>query len=692
MIKKDAEEILMDPLAGNIIDAEEIVARSEIRDEQARVLEEEKEDGRKGSRYKRLQTVLGEGTFKKVYKAVDQEEGKEVAWNEIKINEKGQDSKERALFANEIALLKSISHPNILRILDYWFTADSFIFITELMSGGTLREYIAEIGDLNVKLIKKWGRNILEGLVYLHSQDPPIIHRDIKCENIFVNAALGEVKIGDLGVAKERRMKRYTVVGTPQFMAREMFEGEGYGEKIDVYAFGMCLIEMATGAYPYRECTTAAEVYKAIIQGVPPVVLNSIKDVCLRNLIMNCLVSEKDRLRSVDCLKHHFFDSSSTCNGECIPAECMSGVPLTAPANDMEISFLSFKDNVITFQLFFMSMARFIKFDYDLQSDTVEDVANEMLEEEVVSEDQRDTLLGLLSRGIEKAKQRIEEMECKNTEEEMKKLSIDTEKEKSKAEGPKNDFNKITDRNLSIEEVESMLEIDVKFCQDETSRLYTWSRTVRNGDSKVGVEIGSSPDHSPELLPSEGIMEEQKKTGGGKCFDELECPNRKYDEDVSIEEFAADVSVATKRSSETVTNWIKAFKSNDIDSVFELKILVDEDWDKLGLTVFSSRAMKNMLYGVGKIPLKEKQLPTNTSIKDYGGGVEIKEFLHEIGAIVGKDKCVSIWESKLLAQDIRTVEELRSLHQDDWDRLGLSVYSCRVIKNVIYKKGRVVLC
>ncbi|AFN82996.1 Ser/Thr protein kinase [Encephalitozoon romaleae SJ-2008] len=691
MGRKDAEETLMDSLEGKIIDAEKIVARSELVGEEAEALGgKEKVDGGNASRYKRLQTILGEGTFKKVYKAIDQEEGKEVAWNEIKISEKGQDCKERTLFANEIGLLKSISHPNILRILDYWFTPDSFIFITELMSGGTLREYIAEIGDLNVKLIKKWGRSILEGLVYLHGQNPPIIHRDIKCENIFVNAALGEVKIGDLGVAKERRMKRYTVVGTPQFMAREMFEGEGYCEKIDVYAFGMCLIEMATGAYPYKECTTAAEVYKAIIQGVPPVALSSIKDICLRNLVMNCLVSEKDRLRSVECLKHHFFDNNNTCNGECIPEECMSGVPLTAPANDMEISFLSFRDNVITFQLFFMSMARFIKFDYNLETDTVEDVANEMLEEEVVSEDQRDTLLKLLSRGIERAKERIIEMESKEPEGVVRKLSIDGEK--GKADGPRNDFNKITDRNLSMEEVESMLEIDAKASGVSTNISRATPRSGGNESQRIGETPHSPLINSVELSSGEGIIEEHRKITNGKCFDESECPNRKYDEDVSIEEFVTDVSVATKRSSETATNWIKTFKSNDIDNVFELKILVDEDWDKLGLTVFSSRAMKNMLYGLDKIPLKEKQLPTNTSIKDYEGGVEIKEFLRDIGAMVGKEKCVSIWESKLLAQDIRTVEELRSLHQDDWDRLGLSVYSCRVIKNVIYKRGRIVFC
>lgn len=52
-----------------------------------------------------------------------------------------------------------------------------------------------------MKAVKSWARQILTGLVYLHSHDPPIIHRDLKCDNIFINGNQGEVKIGDLGLA-----------------------------------------------------------------------------------------------------------------------------------------------------------------------------------------------------------------------------------------------------------------------------------------------------------------------------------------------------------------------------------------------------------------------------------------------------------------------------------------------------------
>lgn len=54
---------------------------------------------------------------------------------------------------------------------------------------------------MDLRALKKWSKQILEGLLYLHSHDPPVIHRDLKCDNIFVNGNQGEVKIGDLGLA-----------------------------------------------------------------------------------------------------------------------------------------------------------------------------------------------------------------------------------------------------------------------------------------------------------------------------------------------------------------------------------------------------------------------------------------------------------------------------------------------------------
>lgn len=71
---------------------------------------------------------------------------------------------------------------------------------------------------IDIRAVKSWARQILEGLVYLHEHDPPVIHRDLKCDNIFVNGHLGQVKIGDLGLARMLRdcHSAHSVIGMLQ--------------------------------------------------------------------------------------------------------------------------------------------------------------------------------------------------------------------------------------------------------------------------------------------------------------------------------------------------------------------------------------------------------------------------------------------------------------------------------------------
>ena len=88
---------------------------------------------------------------------------------------------------------------------------------------------------------------------------------DLKCDNIFINGHSGEVKIGDLGLATLLRQVQsgMSVLGTPEFMAPEMYD-EMYDEKVDIYAFGMCLLELVTFEFPYQECENAAQIYRKV--------------------------------------------------------------------------------------------------------------------------------------------------------------------------------------------------------------------------------------------------------------------------------------------------------------------------------------------------------------------------------------------------------------------------------------------
>ncbi|GFV50613.1 hypothetical protein TNCV_2212761 [Trichonephila clavipes] len=186
---------------------------------------------------------------------------------------------ERQRFREEAEMLKGLQNPNIVRFYDYWEMdmppkGKYLVLITELMTSGTLKTYLKRFKKINIKVIKSWCRQILKGLHFLHSRQPPIIHRDLKCDNIFITGTTGAVKIGDLGLATlKNRSFAKSVIGTPEFMAPEMYE-ENYNESVDVYAFGMCILEMATSEYPYSECTGPAQIYKKVtnfiqIRGMP---------------------------------------------------------------------------------------------------------------------------------------------------------------------------------------------------------------------------------------------------------------------------------------------------------------------------------------------------------------------------------------------------------------------------------------
>jgi serine/threonine protein kinase len=80
----------------------------------------------------------------------------------------------------------------------------------------------------------------------------------LKCDNIFINSNNGDIRIGDLGLSTPLE-KTYTasVLGTPNFMAPDIYN-EHYGTAVDIYAFGMCVLEMITFEKPYSECSNLA--------------------------------------------------------------------------------------------------------------------------------------------------------------------------------------------------------------------------------------------------------------------------------------------------------------------------------------------------------------------------------------------------------------------------------------------------
>ncbi|RZB75829.1 putative serine/threonine-protein kinase WNK2 isoform B [Glycine soja] len=201
------------------------------------------------------------------YRAFDELEGIEVAWNQVKVANLLRNFDDLERLYSEVHLLKTLKHKNIIKFYNSWVDTknENINFITEIFTSGTLRQYRKKHKHVDLRAVKKWSRQILEGLLYLHSHNLLVIHRDLKCDNIFVNGNQGEVKIGDLGLEAilQQANSAHSVIGTPEFMAPELYEEE-YNEFVDIYAFGMCLLELVTVEYPYIECTNAAQIYKKV--------------------------------------------------------------------------------------------------------------------------------------------------------------------------------------------------------------------------------------------------------------------------------------------------------------------------------------------------------------------------------------------------------------------------------------------
>lgn len=264
-------------------------------------------------RYGRYNEILGKGASKTVYRAFDEYEGIEVAWNQVKLYDFLQSPEDLERLYCEIHLLKTLKHKNIMKFYTSWVdTANRNInFVTEMFTSGTLRQYRLKHKRVNIRAIKHWCRQILRGLLYLHSHDPPVIHRDLKCDNIFVNGNQGEVKIGDLGLAAILRKSHAAhCVGTPEFMAPEVYE-EAYNELVDIYSFGMCILEMVTFEYPYSECTHPAQIYKKVISGRKPDALYKVKDPEVRQFVEKCLATVSLRLSARELLDDPFLQIDS---------------------------------------------------------------------------------------------------------------------------------------------------------------------------------------------------------------------------------------------------------------------------------------------------------------------------------------------------------------------------------------------
>jgi serine/threonine protein kinase len=213
---------------------------------------------------------LGEGGMATVYKAFDTRLERNVA---LKVIRAGQVDAPGFLqrFEREAKALAQMSHPNIVKVLDFGDYEDQLYLVMEYLPGGTLKEKMGtqvscqEAARLLIPMTKALG--------YAHTRK--IVHRDIKPANILLTES-GQPMLSDFGIAKILESDEAVDltgtgvgIGTPEYMAPEQAMGKEVDHRVDIYALGIVLYELLTGRKPFEADTPVAVVLKHISEPLP---------------------------------------------------------------------------------------------------------------------------------------------------------------------------------------------------------------------------------------------------------------------------------------------------------------------------------------------------------------------------------------------------------------------------------------
>ncbi|EGD72178.1 STE/STE11/MEKK2 protein kinase [Salpingoeca rosetta] len=209
--------------------------------------------------------LLGSGAFGKVYLALDDGTGAEVAVKEVELDA-GEQPSGGAVEAleGEIRVLSGLRHPRIVTYLGTKRTPETLSIFMEYVPGRSIARRLRDYGAFYIDVVRKNTRQMLQGLEYLHNHN--IIHRDVKGANVLVDSG-GNIKLADFGAARQLQEIRTvtgfkSMHGTPYWMAPEVVQGKGYGRRCDIWSLGCTVIEMLTTKPPFYNCEAMAVLFK----------------------------------------------------------------------------------------------------------------------------------------------------------------------------------------------------------------------------------------------------------------------------------------------------------------------------------------------------------------------------------------------------------------------------------------------
>jgi serine/threonine protein kinase len=212
------------------------------------------------SRY-RIVRQLGKGGMGAVYEAVDQRLDATVALKETF----SVDDRLRRQFEQEARLLAQLNHPALPRVSDYFTEGDRAFLVMQFISGVDLAEIIAQQpGPFPRNQVVAWADQLLDALIYLHTRDRQIIHRDIKPHNLKLSSN-GKIALLDFGLAKAQTADRSagdtsnSIFGyTRRYAPLEQIQDQGTTPQSDIYALGATLYHLLTGVKPADALVRAA--------------------------------------------------------------------------------------------------------------------------------------------------------------------------------------------------------------------------------------------------------------------------------------------------------------------------------------------------------------------------------------------------------------------------------------------------
>ena len=250
---------------------------------------------------------LGQGGVARVYRAIQQPLGREVA---LKIVRPDLDEAQRAefeeRFLREAAMAGRLSHANVVTVFDFGRTDEGVCYIAmELLRGTPLRAWMTGDG-MTPSEVARIGAGLARGLRHAHQRG--LVHRDVKPGNIFLvrdDDGVWQPQLLDFGLVKDPSEESITGVGTflgtPHYIAPEQAKGNSVNSKADVYSLGIVLYRMLTGRLPFEAENPMAIALKHLRE-VPPTFAERAPDLqidaSLERIVFECL--EKEPLERID--------------------------------------------------------------------------------------------------------------------------------------------------------------------------------------------------------------------------------------------------------------------------------------------------------------------------------------------------------------------------------------------------------